>query len=436
MVNAHGRDGGNAESVAEALRDTLKPPLDLNGAVRVEEARIQFENNSVLDTDLRNFRPGTGDVVFTGGDYEITTTADGTSRQALETARLGKYNAGLPGAIGMLVGKMDDPVGYAEWGYGGEDFTNAMRWHLASDGTYRFDRVRGGVLTEIPRSLWSQSAGATTITDNNGDTTGEVIGLDPLDGTGDSGVEIATPFLGLFGMDFVLYGGGGVAPWVVDLTADGVVQKVYPFVFAPKRETVLTQFNQPIFGRLDNDGTATADSLTVTERQFTVFGKPSQEPRKTPHVFDLAKTAGTPTALYGIRRRNAGGPVPLNLNSMNVSVDSDAHIYFLVNPTITGGGGDANWGQPNYDYAGNTVSTAETTLEVNESLTVDASTGVPIEGGVALSGGGNTVVNAALSGLDNSLFIRDRPVVAMIEPRAGGNDVTSQEGIQTITEGF
>lgn len=425
-----------AAGVQEGLRDQLFSEIDLNGAIRVEESQVQFENNSVKDTELRNVKPGSGSVTFANGEFEISTGANGTDAQALETARLGKYNAGLPAAIGILVQKDSNPTGFAEWGYGGDAFSNELRWHLESDGSYRFDRVRAGVETNIPRNLWEESAGVSEITDNNGNTTGEVIGNDPLDGTGESGIEIEPPFIGLFGIDFVLYGGGGFAPWIVDLAGNEIIEKTYAFVFHPLRETVITKFNVPIFGRLDNDGTATADSLTIAERQFSVFGTPQTSPRDTPHVFDLTKTVDSPTCLFGIRRESAGSPVPLNLDKVNVSVDNDAHVYYLIDPTITGGDTAANWVRPDYDYASNSISAAETTLEINESLTVDATTGVPISGGVALSGQGSNVVSTDFADLDNSLFIRDRPVALMMEPRAGGNNVTSQEGVQTVTEDF
>lgn len=82
------------------------------------------------------------------------------------------------------------------------------------------------------------------------------------------------------------------------------------------------------------------------------------------------------------------------------------------------------------------MAATETTLEVNESLSVDATTGVPIEGGIVGGGTGGNTVSVEVSGLDNSPFLRDRPVVVMVEPEAGANDVTSEEGVQTVTEGF
>jgi hypothetical protein len=436
MVRGHGRSGTEAEPVRDALRDQLFTEVNLNSAIRVEESTVRFENNSILGSDLRNFRPGNGSVTFTDGEHVVNTTADGASAQAIETARLGEYNAGLPGAIGLLIDLADDPVGFAEWGYGGENFTNELRFRLESDGTYRFDREREGVTTEIPRSLWEDTPGEVEVTDNDGDVVGEVVGKDPLDGTGPSGSDISTPVLGLFGVDFVLYGGGGFAPWFLDLTTEGVVEKVYPFVFRPRNETVLGQFNQPIFARLDNDGTATADSMTVAERQFSYFGTPTAEPRPTPHCFDLDKNAGSPTAVFGIRRESPTSPAPLSINTLQLNVDNEAHVYYLVNPTIAGGDDAANWVRPAYDFAGNQVPNKETTLEVNESLTVDATTGIPIEGGVALAGQGNTTITTDMAELDNSLFIRDEPVVMMVEPRAGASDVTSQEGVLTVKEAF
>ena len=428
------------DSLDDAIRDNLFAPLNLNGAIRTEKVAVQFENNSQADTDLRNVRPGDGSVLFSGGAFTVRTDADGSDGQAIETASIGEYAAGLPAGIGQQIEKESDPVGFAEWGYGGDAFDDELRWHLDSDGTYSFERETGGVTTTIGRDLWGSGVSQEPVTDENGDATGVVTGRDPLDGTGDSGADIATPVLGLFGVDFVLYGGGGFAPWFVDLTNRGTVEKIYPFVFHPTDENVLTQFNQPVFARLTNDGTAEADSMRVTERQFSQFGTNSAPERGTPHCFDLAKTAASPTCILAVRRADAGGGTRLDLSNIAISVDNDAHVWFIVAPDVTGGDASGNWTQPVQDFAGSTVAESETAVEVNESLTVDASTGIAFNGSVVqgTSGGGvpGTNVEPDTTSLRGSPFIRDRPVAVMVEPFAGGSDVTTQQGIVTVNEGF
>ena len=430
----------DGDEIVLGIADELLTPLNLNGAIRTEEVTVQFENNSQADTDLRNVRPGDGSVTFTEGGFDIATAASGTSTQALETAGIGEYAAGLPAAVGMEVQKDSDPVGFAEWGYGGDAFTDGGYWRLTSDGSYEFVRLSGGVETTIPQSLWSADVDRVVVQDADGNDTGVVSGRDPLDGTGPSEADISTPVLGLFGLDIVLYGGGGIAPWFVDLTATGSVEKIYPFVFHPTTENVFEQFNQPVFGRLDNDGTATADSLRITERQFSQFGTNKAPERGTQHCFDLTKTASGPTCLLGVRRADAGGGTRLDLLDTVLAADTDAHVWYVVDPDVTAGGGDANWNLPERDFAGNTAPAEETRIEVNESLEVDATTGVALDGDIieGSSGGGppGSEVPADTSSFRSSPFIRDRPVAVMIEPFAGGSDVTSQEGIVNINEGF
>lgn len=422
------------ETVREIAADFF-PPLNLNGAVRTEEVTIQFENNSQADTDLRNVRPGTGSITYENGAYTVETTATGTDTQALETASIGEYSAGLPGAVGLEIEKETDPTGLAEWGYGGDAFTDELHWRLNSDGSYEFVRTKGGVETIITRDLWEPTVDRAVVQDENSNDTGVVSGRDPLDGTGTSESDISTPVLGLFGVDFVLYGGGGIAPWFVDLTASGSVEKVYPFVFHPTDENILEQFNQPVFARLDNDGTATADSLIATERQFTQFGSNDSPERSTQHCFDLAKTIGSPTCLLAVRRAEAGGGTRLDIIDTEINVDNDAHIYYLVDPDVTANGGDANWNLPQRDFAGNQALASETRIEVNESLEVDATTGVALDGN-AVEGAGNNKVSPSDTSFRSSPFIRDRPIAIMIEPFAGASDVTDQAGILNINEGF
>jgi hypothetical protein len=418
------------------LKEVKSPPLDLNNAIRTEEVTVQFENNSQADTDLRNLKPGDGSTSFSSGAFTLETTATGTDAQALETAAIGEYAAGLPAGIGLEIRKDDDPSGVAEWGYGGAAFTDEMHWRLKSDGSYEFVREKGGVETTISRSLWKNSVDREPVQDVNSDDTGVVTGRDPLDGTGESEADISTPVLGLFGVDFVLYGGGGFAPWFVDLTAAGRLEKTYPFVFHPTDENVLEQFNQPVFARLDNDGTDTADSLTVTERQFSQFGTNSGPERGTQHCFDLTETVSSPTCLVAVRRASAGGGTRLDIIDTILSVDNNAHVWYIVDPDVTANGGDANWTLPERDFAGNTAAADETRLEVNESLEVDATTGIALDGNVIEGGSGAGRATPETSSFRSSPFIRDRPVAVMIEPFAGANDITSEEGVVNANEGF
>lgn len=423
------------KDLEDAIKDKLATPLDLNTAVRTEEVTVQFENNSQTNTDLRNVRPGDGTVSFSKGRFVLETAASGTSTQALETGAIGEYAAGLVAGVGLEVRKDTDPTGFAEWGYGGDAFNNEFRWRLRADGSYVFERETGGTVTDIPRDKWGENTDRESVTDEAGNATGIVTGFDKLDGEGPSQADISTPVLGLFGVDFVLYGGGGFAPWFVDLTAERQVEKIYPFVFHPTDENVLEQFNQPVFARLDNDGTSTVDSIEVTERQFTRFGTNEGPERATQHCFDLAKTAAGPTCLVGLRRGKAGGGTRVDILNTLLAPDSNTHIYYLVAPTVTANGGDANWNLPNKDFAGNSPAPSETQLEVNEALEVDATTGVALDGGF-VAGGNKNKVSAESTSFFSSPFIRDRPVAVMIEPFASAADVTSQEGIVNLTEGF
>lgn len=433
---------GDPDPFQQAIRKELFAPLNLNGAIRTEEVTVQFENNSQADSLLRNVDTisGSASVTFSDGRFLLETTANGTDAVARETASIGEYAAGLAAASGLQIVKENDPVGFAEWGYGGDAFNDEARFHLASDGSYRFDRVKGGTVTEIPQSLWTPDTDRKPVQDEDSNTVGVVTGLDPLDGTGDSEADISTPVLGLFGVDMVLYGGGGLAPWFVDLTANKAVEKIYPFVFHPTNENVFEQFNQPIFARLDNDGTATADSLSLTERQFTRFGANNGPERGTQHCFDRSDTISSPTCMVGVRRADPGGGTRLDFLDVLLSVDQPSHVWFIVAPDVTANGGDSNWSLPQRDFDGTTTPAKETKIEVNETLEVDATTGVGLDGGVVegSSDGGppDTRVTPDTTSFRSSPFIRDKPVAIMIEPFAGASDATSQEGIVNVNEGF
>lgn len=416
--------------LGEFLDEFMYTPLSLNTAIRVEEAETQFENNSQLDTDLRNVRPGNGSVPFTNGRFEVQTSASGTSAQAIETASLAEYPAGLPLGVGSYIRKDTTPVGFAEWGYGGDLFDDGLYWRLESDGSYSFIREKGGTLTTISESLWATDTELQIVQDENENDVGIVTGLDPLDGSGPSGIDITPPVTALFGVDMVLYGGGGFAPWAVGADRRGRMRKVYPFVFEPAGEEILNQFNQPIFARLDNDGTATADSIITTERQATNFGRSTGPRRGTQHVSSLSKSVTGPTALIGARRRDAGGPTRLDIIDVEGVFDARCHVWFLVNPTVTN---SPTWGEPVRDLSGDAAPQTETALEVSEDIEVDPSTGVSLDGNILEGGTGANAAPESTS-FASSPFIRGRPVVVMIEPFLDG-DVLSQDTVVNFTEG-
>jgi hypothetical protein len=416
--------------LGEFLDEYLTTPISLNTALRTEEATTQYENNSQLNTDLRNVKPGNGTVSFADGRFTVETTASGDSAQAIETASLAEYSAGLPMGVGLYVRKDTAPVGIAEWGYGGDAFSDELRWRLASDGSYSFQREKGGLTTTIDRELWDSDSDMQVVTNENDTAVGVVQGLDRLDGSGPSGIDIAPPFSTLFGIDMVLYGGGGFAPWTVGMDRRGRVRKVYPFVFSPAGEEVLDQFNQPVFTRLDNDGTATADSIITTERQATTFGKSTGPERATQHVLQEGVTIDSPTAVTALRRADAGGGTRVDILNTELVVNNRAHVWFLVDPDVTN---SPTWQQPARDTAGDRAPTNETVVQAADDIAVDASTGISLDGGI-VDGGSGANVTVESTSFASSPFIRDRPVVLMLEP-FNDSDITSTDLVFNISEG-
>lgn len=413
------------------LDEYLTGPLTNHNAIAVEEPRSQFENNSQADTDLRNVRTGTETPTFSNGRFSLDTTASGTSTVGLETANLGEYSAGLKVAAGLFIRKDTDPVGLAEWGYGGDAFDDGLYWRLNSDGSYEFVKEKDSTEATVPQSDWTDDTNGVDVTDSGENVVGRVWGIDPLDGTGQSGVDVSTPVTGLFGVDMILYGGGGFAPWFIAPDRQGKIRKVYSFVFSPRNEEILDQFNQPIFGRLDNDGTAESDNLIMTERQVQTYGEANSPNRGTQHVVQEDVTISSPTAITALRRADAGGPTRVDILDVQAVFDNRAHVWFLVDPDVTTAG---TWGQPVRDAAGDTAPATETAIEANDGIAVDASTGVALEGGI-FQGGQGANLSVDTTSFRSSPFIRDRPVVLMAEP-FGGNNPSSQDIVVNVSEGL
>jgi len=414
----------------EFLDEFLAGPLNKHNGIQATEPRTQFENNSQLDSDLRNVRVGDQNVTFSNGRFTVQTTASGTSTDGVETANIAEYSPGLELSVGLFIRKDTDPVGVAEWGYGGDAFSNEAFWRLDSDGDYTFVRTKGDTETLIPQSLWTPDTNGVVVSDADENDVGKVWGFDPLDGTGPSGYSVSTPVTTLFGVDMVLYGGGGIAPWTVGPDRRGRIRKIYPFVFSPDGEELLDQFNQPVFARLDNDGTATADELIITERQALTYGVNQPPERGTQHVKTATETIGSPTAFVGLRRADAGGPTRIDILDFDVRVNERAHVWFLVDPDVTN---SPTWEQPARDTVPNRAPATETAIEASDDIAVDASTGVALEGGIA-GGATNQSDTVSTTSFGTSPFIRDRPVVMMLEPLTN-QDVLDEEVVINVREG-
>lgn len=287
--------------------------VDLNSGVRTTPVKSEFNITPNPLTVYRDWWPaqkdkveGTstpGSVSYNNDTYVVSTDAVANGRSFLETAATGRYRSGSIAIAGIYVEFDGPPVGFAEWGYLRETDTNALKFRYESDGSISFVVTRGGVDLVIPQSMWAAS-GEQAVTDENGDSVGVVIGMDAMDGSGPSGVNLDPSNGYVYRIDFAWYGGGAIAPHIVEVGPAGR-QRAWPiFVYMPRGQTSISQPNHPVSAVLENDGTATADSLRVAGRQFSTAGEYSDEVRETTHLrenFDVP-TSWTPVLL--VRRKD------------------------------------------------------------------------------------------------------------------------------------
>ena len=287
-------------SVADV--SVLFSTLDLNSGVRTTEVKSEFNLTPAPLSVFRDWWPAQKDKVegtttegsasYNGDTYVIETDASTTGRSFLETAGTGRYRAGSIGIAGIYVETDGPPVGFAEWGYLRETDTNALKFRYESDGSLSFVVTRDAVDLVIPQSTWAAS-GEQEVTDANDNPVGVVIGIDAMDGTGPSGVTLNPDHGYVYRVDFAWYGGGAIAPHIVEVGPAGR-QRAWPlFVYMPRGQTSISQPNQPVSCVLNNDGTATADSIKVAGRQFSTAGDFEDETRETSHLredFDIPTT--------------------------------------------------------------------------------------------------------------------------------------------------
>jgi len=317
------------------LKETVFGTNSQNDGIRTAEIYNEF---TVVPNNVSIFRDvlvGNGTVDFTD-QYEVSTPAQTDGNQSLETSRIGQYRPGSNALAGIYVQKENPPVGVAEWGYGRDPYDDGAWFRYNSDGSLELVVVENQQEIVIPRNLWSESINERTVQGDQGNDAGEVWGHDSMDGSGDSGVDLDPADGYIYHIEFAWYGAGPVTFGIVGVDDDGY-QFYHPILtYEPNGTAPFNQPNHPIFARIDNDGTATADNLRVGGRQFSTFGDFESRARETEH---LVENFSVPTASYepvvAIRRgNNEYQGIDFDLQALQAQTDNTLSFKIELDPTF------------------------------------------------------------------------------------------------------
>lgn len=385
------------------MEEVLYGPNSMNNNQRTTEIYNLFSVVPQNVSDLRDVVAGNGTVSF-DNYYQVNTPAQADGLQELATARIGQYRPGTNAIAGIYTQKDVDPVGKAEYGYGFEQNgigTEGAYWRYRSNDDVELVVEREGVETVIPRSLWSSDTNEVEVTDENGKVTGRVWGFDELDGQGQSGIEYNLQRGHIHHINFSWYGAGPVTFYVVGVGRHGH-QKSWPVAtYEPDSDPPFGQPNKPVFARLDNEGTATADNMQVGGRQFSTLGEFEPTFRETEHL-QTNITVGTTsyTPILSIKRKSGFEGIELDIQDIVMQTDNTLHVYPEVDPTFNT---TASYQTP----SGHDVD--ETAIEVANQPDVTPETGLKY-GGTIFGSGKNSKSLTSSEG-QKFPFPRETPVV-------------------------
>jgi hypothetical protein len=305
--------------------------------------------------------------------FTVATTASGTDSAILDSAERGRYQPGNEGEIGIGI-RMDSATRTgsqkAEWGA----FTDVDGFIFGLDSAGFYVAVRKDSTDLITRQA-----------DFN---------VDRFDGTGPSGLTLDLLKGNIFQVDFTWYGFGNIIFHVVTAGLDGIQRKYILHRFTPTAGQSTNNPNLPLRARLQNGGTATAQTMYVAGRQYSIFGRYNPNRRSNGHFLSTPLTGiGTTfVPVMSFRRKTAFATVSAKSSSMEALANANMYWQLRLNGTLTG----AVYGTP-----ANTTA-AETCMEVDTTATAITGGQVINAGGIISASVGNSVsISTALwDGLD------------------------------------
>ncbi|MDT9718060.1 hypothetical protein QVE09_04075 [Paenibacillus sp. ClWae2A] len=355
---------------------------------------------------------GAGTVTNNATEYNLSTTASGVDSAVLESVLRGRYEPGYAGEAGIGVRIPSLPIGnqVAQWGL--YDTQNGAFFGVNSTTVFVTVR-RAGVDTTVPQSLWN---------------------VDPLNGTGPSGVTLNLSKGNIYQVLFTWYGYGVIEFRVVIPDPVTLAQEVVTVHrFSPTGQTSFVDPNLPLRAQVANNGTGAVYSIFVGGRQYSIIGKYEPTYRVTSERRRITNVTSTLTPVISFTRKAvfpAGSArtnsVQVNLEEINVISTVDLSYQVLV-------GGTLNGAFVNYPTATTIIPDSETALLVNNTSTTITGGEVVFQG-ITGGGAGNTTILASEELLDFTL--PENQVVTLAVLNIGGPGSNTVDVVFRVTESW
>lgn len=287
-------------------------------------------------------------------------------------------------------------------GTGGSGITQRIGYFDGNNGL--FFQVDDGTLSVVRRSNVTGTAVDEVVTQSNWS-------VDPLDGTGRSGITIDLTKTQIFFMDFEWLGVGRVRMGVFN---EGLPRYVHHFVHANNLDVVyMSTPNLPLRYEISNDGTGAAASMdhictsVMSEGGQQNIGTLRNESTGGTHI--NANTANTIYACIGYRLKTThldASIILVRATMLNIAGD-DFEWMVIFNPTVAG----------TFTYSDKTNSAVQTAIGVTANTITG---GTVLDSGFVKSSGSTGNVNisptnalrvgAAIDGTRDELVFCVRPL--------------------------
>ncbi|KIL47056.1 hypothetical protein [Jeotgalibacillus campisalis] len=301
-------------------------------------------------SDLRDIvaTTGSGTVTNTAVEYQISVTGGATDSATLDSAERGRYMPGYAGQAGIGVRIPAPPAATQVFRWGLFDEENGAYFgQSVADGIFVAIR-RAGVDTIIPQTSWN---------------------VDPLDGTGPSGITLDLAIGNIFQINFTWYGYGVVEFNVAVQNPVTLAQQVVTVNrYRPANQTSFTDPNLPLRGQIENGGAAAARSIFVGGRQYSILGEFNPSFRITSERRQVTvNTTGVPVISFqrkAIFPAGSGRSNSVRVTLEGVDILSSQDIYFQI---IVGG--SLNTAFTDFPTGTTEIPSDETSLRVNNTAT-------------------------------------------------------------------
>ncbi len=393
------------------IADVIDRGTNFFNEFKVAQNVTQFAlNNNLPLSSLRDIQ--VGNVSKQGSEYRVRAdTDDNTS--ILRTALRGNYQSGTVMNPGMGIRIPTLPTGdqYAEWGYYEYDGNNDP------DNGISCKRTANDFTINVYKNGTNQlGSNGVSQADWN---------IDPMDGTGPSGVNISVPNGYVFNTPFIYYGYGPIYVFIGVTDKEGT-RRMFPVHVAELDEgTSMEEPNLPLTVTAYNGGDTSTFDVFVGGRQVSVSGSDvTVRPRVVGAEVRGKSISNTLTPIISFRHKTGRENIRVTLGDIWVESDVDMHLYLYRNGALSG---------PNTTYSTPFGYTAtETATEWNGNApTTNGATGIS----GASRFGGNRYVAVGELGNSSSISSAELPRSVLIEGEAWTLVGQTRSGTATVNAG-